>query len=316
MSTEGYFTEKVAPGVRVAFEAERLRYQVKSSAHEKVVIDNAHFGRMMMIDGVVQLSSADAFIYHEMMSHVPLLAHGHVERVLIIGGGDCGLAMEVLRHPGVRKVVQVEIDPQVVKLAQTYFADLNGPVFRDRRFRLHIRDGAEFVATTDERFDLILVDSTDPGGVSLPLFTENFYRDARGCLRPGGLLIAQLGVPFLQAQAFQAAMTRLASVFPLVSCYLVPVPCIFGGPLAFGWASSTLSSDGPGVDVLAARYATSRIAARYYTPELHRASFALPRCIGDVVERATRPHEEREEDMAGCARTRARQPRAQFFSTG
>jgi spermidine synthase len=301
MSTEGYFTENVAPGVRVAFEAERLRYQVKSSLHEKVVIDNAHFGRMMMIDGAVQLSSADAFVYHEMMSHVPLLAHGRAERVLIVGGGDCGLAAEVLRHRSVRKVVQIEIDPQVVKLARRYFADMNAAVFSDRRFRLTIGDGADFVARTDERFDLILVDSTDPGGVSMPLFTETFYRNARGCLKPGGLLIAQIGVPFLQAQAFQGALERLAAVFPLVSCYLVPVPCIFGGPLAFGWASSTVSWDGPGLDVLTARHAASRIATRYYTPEVHRASFALPGCVRDVVNAATRPYEEgaRSQQSAG-----------------
>jgi spermidine synthase len=287
VSTEGQFTENVAPGVRVTFEAERLRYQVKSSMHEKVVIDNPQFGRMMMIDGAVQLSSADAFVYHEMMGHVPLLAHGRAERVLIVGGGDCGLAAEVLQHRGVRQVVQIEIDPQVVKLARRYFAEVNASVFNDRRFRLIIDDGAEFVARTDERFDVILVDSTDPGGVSLPLFTETFYRNTQRCLRPGGVVVTQAGVPFLQAQAFRGSLERLASVFPLVSCYLVPIPCIFGGPLAFGWASSTLSHDSPALDVLIERHAASGIETRYYTPELHKASFALPRCVRDVVDEAT-----------------------------
>jgi len=291
MSTEGCFTENVAPGVRIAFEAERLRYQVKSSAHEKLVFDNVRFGRMLMIDGAVQLSSSDAFVYHEMMSHVPLLAHGRAERVLIVGGGDGGLAAEVLKHRCIRKVVQIEIDPQVVKLARDYFADINATAFNDRRFRLIIGDGAEFVASTDERFDLVLVDSTDPGGVSEPLFTETFYRNARGCLKPGGVLIAQIGVPFLQAPVFQTALERLASVFPLVSCYLVPIPCIFGGPLAFAWASNIMSSDSPGLDALTARHTASGIATRYYTPELHKASFALPACIKAMVKAATKPHE-------------------------
>jgi spermidine synthase len=302
MRSEGFFTENVAPGVRVTFEAERLRYQVKSSAHEKVVIDNPHFGRMMMIDGVVQLSSADAFIYHEMMSHVPLLAHGRVERILIVGGGDGALAAEVLKHQSVQKVVQVEIDPQVVRLARRYFPDLNASVFRDPRFRLDIVDGAAFVAATEERFDLILVDSTDPAGVSLPLFTESFYRNARGCLQPGGLLIARLGMPFLQVRPFQAALERMASVFPLVSCYLVPIPCMLGGPLAFGWASSTLSPENTGLDILAARHAASRIQTRCYTPELHKAAFALPAYIADVVNAATRPHVEIETKVAGARR--------------
>jgi spermidine synthase len=128
--------------------------------------------------------------------------------------------------------------------------------------------------------------------VSAPLFTEAFYRNARGCLKPGGILIAQIGVPFLQATAFQTSVERLAAVFPLVSCYLVPVPCIFGGPLAFGWASNIVSPDSPGLDVLTARHVASRVTTRYYTPEVHRASFALPGCIRTVVNAATKPHEQ------------------------
>jgi spermidine synthase len=303
----------VAPGVQVTFEAERLLYQVKSTAHEKLIIDNAHFGRMMMIDGIVQFSSADAFILHEMMSHVALLAHGHVEHVLIVGGGDGGLAAEVLKHQSIRRLVQVETDPQVVRLAGAYFAEMNASAFRDVRFHLHIGDGADFVATTDERFDLILVDSADSGGVSPPRFTEAFYRHARGCLKPGGVVIAQLGLPFLHALAFPAAMKRLATVFPRVSCYLVPVPCLFGGPLAFGWASGALSADRPELDVLSERYSAARIETRYYTPEVHRAAFALPRYLKDAVLAATTPHEESPRGGARTARRKKTQPSLEVF---
>jgi spermidine synthase len=287
--------------VQVTFEAERLRYQVRSSAHEKLVIDNAHFGRMMMIDGIV-LSSADAFIYHEMLSHVPLLSHGRVERVLILGGGDCGLAAEILRHRSVRTLVQVEADPQLVKLGRTYFPEINASVFRDRRFRLSIEDGVAFVASTDERFDLILVNAAGLQEATAPASAESFYRNVRGCLRPGGLVIATLGVPLLRLQGFRASLERLASVFPLVSCYLVPIPCVLGGPVAFGWASNVLSAESPGLDTLSARFSASRIKTRYYTPELHRASFALPRCIREVLDAATRPHERCEAQAAGGGR--------------
>jgi spermidine synthase len=283
------FEQRVAPGVRVGYEAERVLHQVKSSAHEKLVMANAHFGRMMMIDGVVQLSAADEFIDREMMSHVPMLAHGAVERVLIVGGGDCGLAEEVLKHSGVRTLVQIEIDPQVVKLSQTYFSHINRPVFRDPRFVLRIGDGAEFVAATDERFDLILVDAADPEGGGLPLFTEAFYRNARGCLAPGGVLIAKIGVPFLQPLHFVSCLTRLSRLFPHVAPYLVPVPHVFGGPVAFAWASSVSSPNGPGLQVLRERYEAAAIDTRYYTPEIHEAAFVLPRFIRTAVDRAIRP---------------------------
>src|SRR5689334_15325158 len=102
MNAKRFFDEQVAPGVCVAFEADRLLHEIKSSQHQKLIIENPHFGRMMVVDGVVQLSSADEFIYHEMMSHVPVLGHGRAERVLIIGGGDCGLAEEILKHESVR----------------------------------------------------------------------------------------------------------------------------------------------------------------------------------------------------------------------
>jgi spermidine synthase len=131
MNPQTHFEQQVAPGVRVIFDAERLCYRVKSAAHEKLVIDHDHFGRMMMVDGAVRWSTADAFVHHEMMSHVPLFAHGQVERVLIVGGGDFGIAAEVLEHPGVSRLVQVEGDPQLVKLAQAYFPQITGSVFGD-----------------------------------------------------------------------------------------------------------------------------------------------------------------------------------------
>jgi len=289
MRSASSFEQRVAPGVRVTFEADRVIDRVKSAAHETLVIDNARFGHMMMIDGAVRLSSADEFVIHEMMSHVPLLAHGHVERVLIVGGGDCGLAEEVLKHQDVRALVQVESDPLIVKLARAYFAGINTSVFSDSRFQLHIADGAEFVASTEERFDLILVDLAEPGCTSLSPLSESFFRNARGCLRSGGLLITRLGVPFLEPLAFPAAMKRLSSVFAEVAPYLVPVPSIFGGPVAIGWASNVLRSDAPGPDVLAARFADAGIQTHYYTPEVHRSSFVLPRYIGEAVSAATRP---------------------------
>lgn len=289
MSDGRWFDERAAPGVRVSYEAGRVLHHTRTGSQETLFMDNPQFGRMLMLDGVVQVTAADEFIYHEMMSHVPLLAHGSAEHVLIVGGGDCGLAEEVLKHRSVKRLIQVEIDPQIVSLSREHLGSMNAPVFQDPRFILETGDGAEYVATTEHRFDVILIDSTDPGAASLPLFTETFYRYARGCLKPRGLLVAQLGVPFLHPMQFSASMKRLAATFPEVSCYLVPVPTYFGGPIALGWASNVLAPGEPGVEQLTERYAAAQLTTRYYTPEVHRAAFALPRYLQDEVAAAIRP---------------------------
>lgn len=289
MTEPMWFEERVAPGVRIGYEANRILYQARSSAHEKAFIDTTQFGRVLMLDGAIQVTAADEFIYHEMMSHVPILAHGAVEDVLIIGGGDCGLAEEVLKHSHIKQVTQVEIDPQVVSLARSYLTSINAPVFRDDRFRLQIGDGAEFAASTEQRFDLILVECTDPGPVSSPLFTQKFYRAARGCLKAGGVLVAQVGVPFLQPLQFTATMRRVKSVFPQVACFQVSVPSVLGGPIAFAWGSSSLKSDSVGVEEITARFGAANIATRCYTPKLHQASFVLPRYLEEALKCAGRP---------------------------
>jgi spermidine synthase len=288
----GAFAQQVAPGVHVTFEADRIVDHARNGAQDTLVIDNAYFGRLIMVDGALRSSSADEFIYHEMMGHVPLLAHGRVERVLIVGGEDFGLAEEVLKHRGVRKLVQIEADRLTSKLARSYFSGINAPVFDDDRFGLRTVDGVKFLATTDERFDVILVDLPEPVGTQVSPLSQEFFRNARGCLAAGGLLITRLGVPFLQPLAFSVAMKRLAAAFPEVSAYLVPIPSTFGGPVAIGWASNVLSPDAPVLEVLAARFADACIGTHYYTPEVHRASFAKPQYLKNAISAATSPDEE------------------------
>jgi len=288
----GAIQQQVAPGVRVTYEADRIVARARNGGHETLMIDNGHFGRLMFVDGALRSSSADEFIYHEMMTHVPILGHGRVERVLIVGGADFGLAEEVLKHRGVRRLVQVDSDHQTRKLARSHFAGVNRPVFEDGRFELIEIAEARFLTTTDERFDVILADIPDPPGIEISPFTREFFRAARGCLSPGGLLISRLAVPFLHPLAFSMAIKRLSAVFPYVAAYLVPVPSSLGGPLAIGWASNVLRADEPAPEVLASRLADSFIEAHYYTPEVHRAAFALPQFLRNTITAATRPEEE------------------------
>ena len=288
MSKESWIAETIIPGIRVEYEARRVLERRKTDYQELVAFESATFGRMLVLDGAVQTTTADEFIYHEMMAHVPLLVHGRAADVLIIGGGDCGLAEEVLKHPVVARLTQVEIDPAVVEVARTHFAMMNAPVFTDGRFRLEIADGVRYVAETEDRFDVVLVDSTDPVGPGKVLFTEEFYRSVQARLKPGGVLVNQCGVPFQQRWEFSSAMHALAAVFPIATCYLVAVPTYTGGHLALGWASDTLAPDVP-VQTLAQRAAAARLSTRYYTPEVHRAAFALPPYIAELLPQAARP---------------------------
>jgi spermidine synthase len=281
---ESWFFEELGPGVRIGFEAARIVASRKSAHQELMLIDNEHFGRVLMLDGATQLTTADEFIYHEMLVHVPLLAHGRVKDVLIIGGGDGALAEEVLKHPGVRNVTQVEIDASVVEFARQHLSEVNRGVFADSRFRLRIGDGAAFVGSTAERFDVVLVDSTDPQGAATVLFTPDFYRAVRRCLQPGGVMVVQAGVPFLEPLVFASTMNNLASVFELTRCYLITVPSYFGGHLALGWASDSLDPDVP-LSLLSQHQAVAQLRARYYTPEVHHAAFALPPYISEMYRR-------------------------------
>ncbi len=287
MMARRWIAETLFDGVRVAFEADAVLHDSTTGHHRLELIENSVFGRMLLLDGAVQVASGDEFVYHEMMAHVPIIAHGAVRDVLIIGGGDGGLAEEVLKHRQVESVLQVELDASVVELSRSHFGAFNAAAFADPRWRIEIADGAAFVRDTDRRFDVVLVDSTDPSDTtSATLFTEAFYADVGRCLRPGGIAVAQCGVPFLQEAGFRGSMQALARVFDTVSCYVVAVPTYFGGHLALGWGSHGRAALDAEMDTLSSRAAVACRDARYYSPEVHRAAFALPRYIAMALEKA------------------------------
>src|SRR5215472_16023789 len=171
-------------GFRAAFEVERVLYEMKTEHQQLVLFQHKHFGKVLMLDGATQVTTRDEFIYHEMMTHVPILAHGKAKNVLIIGGGDCGIAEEVIKHKALKSLVQVEIDESVVEFSKEHFPEFAKPVFRDKRFESVIDDGMKYVATTERRFDVIIVDSTDPIGPGKILFGAKFYAGCRRCMKP------------------------------------------------------------------------------------------------------------------------------------
>src|SRR5262249_12331461 len=162
-------------GIRMPYEVERVIYEQQTEHQHLVLFEHPFFGKMLMLDGATQVTSADEFVYHEMMAHVPILAYGRAKEVLIVGGGDCGVAEEVLKYKALNRHTQVEIDASVIEFSKEHFPEFTKPVFADDRFDLVIADGMKYVARTDRRFDVIIVDSTDPQGPGKVLFSQKFY---------------------------------------------------------------------------------------------------------------------------------------------
>ena len=271
-------------GFRMSYQVERVIHESHTEHQHLVLFEHKFFGKMLMLDGATQITSRDEYVYQEMMSHVPLFAHGNAKDVLIIGGGDCGIAEEVLKHASVQRLTQVEIDASVVEFAKQHYPEFTGPVFADKRFESVIDDGMKFVAETARRFDAIIVDSTDPQGPGAVLFTKEFYAACKRCLTPGGVLVTQNGVPFFQSEELVTSIGHFRGLFADATCYLAAVPTYAGGHMAMGFATDDAGLRKTSVDTLTARYREAgSFATRYWTPELHAGAFALPRFIAELV---------------------------------
>ena len=274
-------------GLRMSYRADKVICETRTGHQELVLFEQPFFGKMLMLDGATQITERDEFIYQEMMSHVPLFAHGHAREVLIIGGGDCGIAEEVLKHKTVKRLTQVEIDPAIIAFSKEHFPEFAGPVFADKRFESVIGDGMKYVRRTERRFDVIIVDSTDPQGPGKILFSEKFYAACKRSMNKGGVLVTQNGVPIFQPRELVSSVTRFRRLFADGACYVAAIPTYIGGHLAMGWATDDRSLRHTSVKKLAARYRKAgSFSTQYWTPEVHAAAFALPRFIAELVAKA------------------------------
>ena len=286
--SEHWANETLYPDWGQRFRVTRELAHVRSAFQDIRIVETASFGRVLFLDGVVQITEADEFVYQEMLTHVPILAHGHVRCVLIIGAGDGGVLRRVLEHDGVERAVMVEIDGDVVRLCRELMPAISGDCWGDERAELIIGDGIAYVTeAADASFDLIIIDSTDPVGVGEVLFTDEFYRNCARILRPDGMVVNQCGVPFMQADELRETSERRARHFPFVSAYVAAVPTYVGGFMTLGIArkgGQLLTGD---VEQVRARAAASGIGdnTRYWSPEMHVAAFALPPYVAAQLPR-------------------------------
>lgn len=288
MATDSWVNETLYPDWSQRFLVKRELARVQSDFQDIMVFESTSHGRVMLLDGVVQITERDEFVYQEMLTHVPLLAHGAAKRVLIIGAGDGGVLRRVLQHRNVEKAVMVEIDGEVIRLAKEFLPSIAGDAWNDPRAEVIVGDGIDYVRQAEGgSFDVVIVDSTDPIGVGEVLFTDEFYANAARLLSAKGLIVNQCGVPFMQADELRETNLRRAKAFPDTWAYVAAVPTYVGGFMTLGWAAKDAALRAVPVETIRARAEAAGIlgATRYWTPEVHAGAFALPPYIAENLAR-------------------------------
>lgn len=283
-----WFDETLHANIGQRFKVDEILHRQKTDFQDLVIFRNDVFGRVMALDGVIQTTEGDEFVYHEMMAHVPLFAQlaakGTIDRVLIIGGGDGGVLREVLRHPQARPTM-VEIDRSVVDMCVRHLPNHSAGAFDNPRSHLVIADGARFVKETSDRYDVIIVDSTDPIGPGAVLFTEEFYADCKRCLTPGGVLVTQNGVPFLQGDEVTTSDRHFRKLFDDAAFYVAPIPTYYGGFMTLGWATDNPALRRQPLAAITELYRDWGQTTQYFTPDIYVGAFCLPAYVQRLLGR-------------------------------
>jgi len=266
-----------SPHRGLTFEIERTLYTETSPYQRIDIVQTPEFGKVMLLDGVLMLTEKDEFVYHEMLAHPALFTHPHPERVLIIGGGDCGTLTRVLYHQRVKEVVQVELDEMVTRVSKEFFPDLTIST-QDPRATLVFGDGIEYLKYCEGGFDVILIDSTDPVGAAEGLFRKPFFADCHRALAQDGLLCLQSESPWIESlrPVISKVNADLKSLFPIVRAYTAAVQTYQAGLWLFQLASKVS-------DPLRVQTIPGELTTRYYNSGIHYAAFVLPIFVRDLV---------------------------------
>ena len=266
------FRYEVSPHVWVYLDCNGTLHSRRSSFQKIEVVDSLDFGRMLVLDGVINLTERDEFVYHEMLAHVPLFSHPEPRTVLIVGGGDGGTAREVLKHEGISRIQLVEIDEEVMSVSRDYFPALAQSLEHPKVYVL-VMDAVEYLKETKEKFDIILIDSTDPvieqsGG----LYTVPFYKDCLNALTDRGIVAAQVGDVFSEPHLVMSVFNKLKEAFHIAKIFHAPIPSYTIFPYCFAFCSNEIDpQQGFGLPRFDGSFET-----KYYNPQIHQGAFALP----------------------------------------
>ena len=279
---ELWFSELHTPNVKLSIRVDKQLHSEQTRLQRIDVYESPEFGRFLTLDGYMMLTEKDEFIYHEMITHVPMAVHPNVKKVLVIGAGDGGAVRELTRYQGIEQIDMVEIDERVVEVCKEYLPQ-TACAFDDPRVQLYFEDGLKFVRSRENFYDLVIVDSTDPFGPGEGLFTKEFYGNCYRALGEDGIMVNQHESPFYEgdAQACRRAHKRIVESFPISRVYQVHIPTYPSGHWLFGFASKKYH---PVDDLRAAEWKALGIETRYYTTKLHQGAFCLPAYVERLLE--------------------------------
>lgn len=277
-----WFSEHQTPDLSLGLRLRQTLHRETTQFQELMVVDSEAFGRVLCLDGTIQVTERDEFFYHELLVHLPLMAHPDPRRVLVIGGGDGGSLREVCRHATVEAATQVEIDPAVMAASRAYLPTL-AVGFDDPRVQVVVGDGIAYVREHPDTYDVIICDSTDPVGPARGLFEVDFYRSCRSALRGGGILSVQSESPLVNADVVRQVAQAMGAAFGRSYLALGPMPTYPSGL----WSYTLASAGGDPRRALSSRAVPQRL--RYYTRQIHAAAFVLPPFVQELLAPAGQP---------------------------
>ncbi len=272
---EHWLTEKHTAGYSVNWKIKETLHKETTPFQDLEIVEMEEFGRALILDGIVQTTVKDEFMYHEMLAQVPLFTHPNPEKVLVVGGGDGGTIREVMKHKEVKEAYLIEIDTKVIAACKEFLPETSYAL-EDERCHIIIEDGIKYLKEHQNEFDIILIDSSDPIGPAMKLFVKEFYQDIYGALKEDGLFVAQTGSPIFNKDLLRTVYEAIDSIFPVAKTYLTTVPTYVGGFWTFTLGSKKF-------DPTEIKLKEYNFINRYWNPEIHKEAFSLPEFIKDVL---------------------------------
>lgn len=281
---ELWYTEEHSENIRFSIRVEKQLYSAQSPFQRIDIFESKEFGKFLTLDGLMMVTEKDEFIYHDMITHIPMATNPNIKNVLVIGAGDGGTVRELTRYEGIERIDMVEIDKMVVDACRDFLPQTACKLY-DKRVNLFFEDGLKFVRTRQNEYDLIIVDSTDPFGPGEGLFTKEFYGNCFNALNKDGILVNQHETPYYPsyAKSMQRAHKRINEFFPICRVYQAHIPTYPSGHWLFGFASKRFD---PISDLNEAAWNNLGLKTRYYNTELHKGSFAIPNYVKELLENA------------------------------